>query len=75
MVPYPFLLLYQNSPKAEAPFTLIDRKSTEGLKTMSFPNSINKGIKIDTGAPFVTFEVVLEMEGQTIRKFSVFGVE
>ncbi len=41
---------------------------------MSFPNSINKGIKIDTVAPFVTFEVVLEMEGQTISKFSVFGV-
>jgi hypothetical protein len=58
---------------AEEPHILMDRESTGGLKTMLFPKSIKINTK-KTGAPFVTFEVVLEMKGETIRKFSVFGI-
>jgi hypothetical protein len=60
--------------KAEAPITLMDRKATGGLETMVFPKSIKINTK-KTGAPFVTFEVVLERKGQTIHKFSVFGIK
>lgn len=61
--------------EAKAPETLIDRKSAGALKTMAFPDSLVEGVKIDTEAPFVTFEVILQTKGRTIRKFSVFGIE
>jgi hypothetical protein len=61
--------------KNEAPVTLLDRKSPGGLKTLQFPYIAEKGIKIDTSVPFVTFEVRLETKGQTTRGFSVFGIK
>ena len=61
--------------KNEAPETLIDRKASGQLKTLEFPEIANQGITIDTNAPFVTFEILLETKGQTTRKFSVFGIE
>jgi hypothetical protein len=61
--------------KNEVPVTLIDRRSPGALKTMQFPNIADKGIKIDTTVPFVTFEVRLETKGQITRRFSVFGIK
>jgi len=61
--------------KNDAPVTLVSGKSIGSGHGIKYPDDVQKGVKIDTKAAFVTFEVRMQREGQVSRKYYVFGVE
>ena len=61
--------------KNDAPVTLVSGKSIDSGRGIKYPDDVQKGVKIDTKAAFVTFEVRMQREGQVSRKYYVFGVE
>ena len=61
--------------KNDAPVTLVSGKSIGSGHSIEYPDGAQKGVKFNTQAAFVTFEVRMQREGQVSRKYYVFGVE
>ena len=61
--------------KNDAPVTLLSGESIGSGPSIKCPDGAQKGVKFNTQAAFVTFEVRMQREGQVSRKYYVFGVE
>ena len=66
-------LLFHESTKA--PVTLINGATIGPEQILRFPTDIKNGIKFDTDAPFVNFEVKIEGKKLSTRDFYVFGID
>jgi hypothetical protein len=67
-----WLIYHENN---DAPEFLLKDKLTGSAEVIKVPTDQQKGIKIDTEALFVTFEVQMQHQGRVTRKFYVFGVK
>ena len=55
--------------KNDAPVTLVSRKSIGSGRGIKYPDDVQKGVKIDTKAAFVTFGGRMQHQGRVSRKY------